>query len=139
MSACWTRVLPKVADILDKRGRAYFIETRSARFGKPLAEVLPKTEEEAQEVIRDTLTKVGPLLEMLKGREGKVGPFIEGEKPGYADFDVVSHLVWIQRADEELWSAVVNSGNKELLALWEASRPYFNGQGKVKEWKIGGT
>jgi glutathione S-transferase len=138
MLVCGSRVYPKVADILDERGAAYYYRTRSTRFGKPLVEVLPRTSEEAQEVIGNTLPKLKPVLQMLRGREDKVGPFFEGDQPGYADFVAAGYLVWFHRADEELWSAVVNSGNQELLKLWEATRPYWSGQGEVKDWKVGG-
>ncbi|KAH8799080.1 putative glutathione S-transferase [Xylogone sp. PMI_703] len=133
--ASLTLIIPKVPEILDDRGREYFHITRSKRFGKPLEEVSPQTEEAVEEIRGNVIRELKPLVDMLKGRKGKNGPFLEGQ-PGYADFQIVAFLAWFDRVDKSSWSAFVNMGNGELRALWDASLPWLDGQGEDKEWLV---
>ncbi|OJJ86273.1 uncharacterized protein ASPGLDRAFT_24399 [Aspergillus glaucus CBS 516.65] len=79
-------IVPRVADHLDPRGQKYFHETRSAALGKPLSEVRPTDKESLDKLWKLVETESAALIKMLKGTEGKKGPFFEGEEPGFADF-----------------------------------------------------
>ncbi|KAH1297020.1 hypothetical protein KXX33_001538 [Aspergillus fumigatus] len=129
-------VVPNVAKFLDDKGREYFIKTRSAWFGKPLSEVRPKDPQIVKQTTDEVKKEMEGLAQMLRGRLGKTGPFFEGEKAGYADFIVVSFLAWVERADKELWRALLDVGQGELKALWEACVPWVEGQGEEKDWPI---
>ncbi|EAW09382.1 glutathione S-transferase family protein [Aspergillus clavatus NRRL 1] len=131
-------ILPPVADFLDPRAQEYFVRTRSAAFGQPLADVRPRDPERVRALTADTLKDLEIVVQMLRGWEGKKsnGPFFEGETAGYADFIVVAFLAWAERADQELWRAILGLGEGELERLWEACLPWVNGQGEEKEWPI---
>ncbi|GFF37547.1 probable glutathione S-transferase GSTU6 [Aspergillus udagawae] len=129
-------IVPNVADILDDRGREYFIKTRSAWFGKPLSEVRPRDPQQVKEATDELKKELEVLAQMLRGKVGKTGPFFEGDKPGYADFIVVSFLAWAERADKELWRELLGAGQGEFKALWEACIPWVEGQGEEKDWPI---
>lgn len=49
---------------------------------------------------------------------------------------MVSFLAWVERADKELWRALLDVGQGELKALWEACVPWVEGQGEEKDWPI---
>jgi glutathione S-transferase len=129
-------LIPKVADLLDHRGQQYFIETRSARFGKPLSEVYPKEKSEVQTIIDATKEELQPVAQMLRGRPGKQGPFFEGKEPGYADILVVSFLAWVEKSHSVLFQELVSIGEGEIKELWVACLPWVEGQGETKEWDI---
>lgn len=129
-------VVPSTALILDKRGREYFVETRSREFGKPLAEVRPKDEETVKVKEEAVLKELSVLVKMLKGKLGKEGPFLEGERISYGDFYIVSYLAWFQRVERKLWERMVAMGDRELETLWHACLPLLEGQGEEKEWDI---
>ncbi|KAF7585943.1 hypothetical protein BBP40_009838 [Aspergillus hancockii] len=132
----YTILIPKTADLLDPRGREYFIKTRSAMFGKPLSEVYPKGESEVREIIDEAKKEFEPVAQMLRGRLGKQGPFFEGEKPSYADVLVVSFLAWIEKCHNVLFQELVSIGKGEFKALYGACLPWVEGQGETKEWDI---
>lgn len=136
MEKCYKLILPRVADILDPRGREYFIATRSEMFGMPLSEVAPKDEESIRTATEDTKRELEVLAMMLKGREGKTGPFFEGDKPGYADFAVATFLAWFEKVDKKLWRELIDVGDGELKALWSACLPWLDGQGDERDWEI---
>ncbi|KAL4897624.1 hypothetical protein BDV59DRAFT_168114 [Aspergillus ambiguus] len=133
---CFTLIIPNVADLLDPRGREYFIKTRSARFGKPLSEVRPRDKKEVRAMIDAAKNEFATIAQMLLGRLGKKGPFFEGERPSYADFQVASFLVWCERADKTLFNELIAVGDGAVKALWEACLPWVEGQGEEKEWKF---
>ncbi|PYI01433.1 hypothetical protein BO78DRAFT_401267 [Aspergillus sclerotiicarbonarius CBS 121057] len=129
-------IIPRVVDHLDPRGQTYFRETRSAHFGKPLAEVRPTDQETLDKLWQLLGTESAALIKMLQGREGKKGPFFEGEKPGFADLLLACHLAFIERFDKELFDKFQGLGNGELKALYQACLPWLEGQGEEKEWPI---
>lgn len=132
---CFKLVMPAVADILDPRGKEYFIATRSEMFGMPLSELAPKDAEGIRAATEGAKRELTALANMLKGREGKTGPFFEGDKPGYADFAVVAWLAWFERANKKLWEQFMDVGDGEFKALWSACLPWLDGQGEEKDWK----
>ncbi|KAL6415991.1 putative glutathione S-transferase [Ilyonectria robusta] len=127
----------KCPEILDERGRAYFVKSRSEIFGKPFHEIRPQDEEKVKEMEAAALKELEGLVRVLKGREEKQGVFFEGENPGNADFLVVSLFAWIERVDKVLWNKLINVGEGELRALWDACLPWLDGQGEEKEWQVG--
>lgn len=136
MPAFKSLILPRVPEKLDPRGKEYFIRTRSERFGKPLAEILPTDEAEIKELHKLVETAMETIVNMLKGREGKKGPFFEGEKAGYVDLTLACRLAFLERFDTVLFEKTLALGNGELRALYEACRPWLEGQGEEKEWPI---
>ncbi|KAL3475929.1 hypothetical protein BJX99DRAFT_259006 [Aspergillus californicus] len=131
-----TLLAPGIANILDPRGEEYFTRTRSLRFGKPLQQVRPQSEEETQKIIADMKTEMRPLVQMLKGQGDKSGPYFEGEKPGFADFVLVGFLVWFEKVERALWEELVPAGGGELKALWDACLPWVTGKGEEKPWEV---
>lgn len=129
-------ILPRVPEKLDPRGQEYFIRTRSEWFGKPLAETLVTDEVEVKKLYELVEKEMQPVLDMLKGREGKKGPFFEGEKAGYVDLMLACRLAFIERFDTPLFEKTMALGNGELKALYEACRSWLEGQGEEKEWPI---
>ena len=130
------RVLPRVPDGLDPRGREYFIRTRTEWFKKPLAEVLPTDQEKIDELWTLVEEQSKALIEMLQGREGKKGPFFEGETPGFADLFLACRVAFLERFDQELFKKLVDLGNGEIRTLYEACLPWLEGQGEEKEWPV---
>lgn len=129
-------VIPRVPDHLDPRGQEYFVRTRTEWFGKPLAQVRPTDEESVKELWKLVETESAVLLKMLKGREGKKGPFFEGETPGFADLMLACLLAFFERFDKEMWDKWMSLGEGEFRALWDACLPWLEGQGEEKEWPV---
>ena len=129
-------VIPKVAGILDQRGREYFIKTRSAMFGKPLSELRPSDPESLRAVVDGIKKELETLTQMLRGRPGKTGPFFEGHHACYADLILMAYLAWTERTDQELWRELVTTGRGELRVLWDACLPWLEAKGEEKEYKI---
>lgn len=136
MPAFKSLVMPRVPEKLDPRGRDYFIQTRSEWFGQPLAECRPTDEASIKELHKLVETELGTLVQMLKGREGKKGPFFEGEKAGFADLMVACVLAFYELFDAELFDKAVSIGDGELKALFDACKPWLHEQGQEKEWPI---
>ncbi|KAJ0426105.1 hypothetical protein BJY00DRAFT_125188 [Aspergillus carlsbadensis] len=134
----YTLLIPAIRDILDPRGQEYYTRTRATKafFGKPLEEVKPTSEGEVRALVEKMKKNIRPLVVMLKGKSGKTGPFFEGEKPGYADLIYVAFMIWYRCADEKIWEELIEVGDGELRALWDAVYPWVEGQGEDKEWKI---
>ncbi|KAJ5555294.1 hypothetical protein N7535_007733 [Penicillium sp. DV-2018c] len=129
-------VLPNVPGSLDERGAEYFNRTRAEWFGKPLAEVRPTDEKEVERLRQTLETEFTPIIKMLKGKEGKKGPFLEGEKAGYADLVLGGMLGFFRRFEKETFERLMALGNGELKRLYEACLPWSEGQGEEKEWPI---
>ncbi|OAA67958.1 Glutathione S-transferase protein [Niveomyces insectorum RCEF 264] len=131
-----TLIIPRVPDCLDPRGEEYFRTTRAQTFGKPLADVPPKTAEAIDALFTQAADEAKVLIEMLQGRPGKTGPFFEGATPGYADLLLACQLAFIERFGPEVFGRLLALGNGELKALYEACRPWVEGQGEDKEWPV---
>ncbi|KAJ5592781.1 hypothetical protein N7537_009685 [Penicillium hordei] len=129
-------VIPNVPSGLDERGREYFIRTRTVAFGKPLSEVRPTDESELLALWQIIEKDAEALIKMLKGKEGKKGPFLEGESAGYADMILASILAWFQRFDQDIFDKMLALGEGEFKTLYEACLPWLEGQGEEKDWPI---
>ena len=129
-------IIPNVPSGLDPRGREYFIRTRSVAFGKPLSEVRPTDESELLALWQVIEKETEPLLKMLTGKEGKKGPFLEGEKAGYADIIIASVLAFFHRFERESFDKILVLGNGEFKALYDACLPWLEGQGEETHWPI---
>lgn len=129
-------IIPEVAQYMDPRGKEYFIETRSKFFGKPLSEVRPTDKETIDGLWKQVESDALALVTILKGREGKKGPFFEGETPGYVDLFLACNFAFFERIDRESFERLMAIGDGEFKALWEACEPWMNGQGEEKEWAV---
>ncbi|KAL4901213.1 hypothetical protein BDW74DRAFT_187858 [Aspergillus multicolor] len=127
-------VVPRVPGHLDPRGKEYFDETRAQWFGKPLGEVRPTEQEKIDELWKLAETESAVLVRMLKGCEGKKGPFFEGEQAGYADLLVACFLAFVERFDKELFGHFMGLGEGVFKSLYEGCLPWLEGQGIDKEW-----
>ncbi|KAL6231223.1 hypothetical protein BDW75DRAFT_248056 [Aspergillus navahoensis] len=115
--AVYRLVIVPIADILDPRGKEYYHRTRSEKW-------------------ETAKTEMATIVQMLKGKTGKTGPFFEGNQAGYADFLVMAFLIWFKTADEKVWRAMIELGDGEVKALWNACYQWVEGQGENKDWKI---
>lgn len=127
-------IVPRVVEHLDPRGQVYFHETRSKVSGKPLSEVRPTDKGSLDQLWKIIETESSTLIAMLRGRDGKKGPFFEGEKPGYADLVYAAQLAFIERFDETLLERCFGLGEGEIRALYTACLPWLEGQGEDREW-----
>ena len=48
----------------------------------------------------------------------------------------MTFLSWSHRVDMELWREIMDMGNGEFRALWDASVHLLEGQGEEKEWAV---
>jgi glutathione S-transferase len=78
-------ILPGLLDVLHEKDRAYFRETREARFGRPLDEVAVPPEEGVP-VFRKAL---GPVRATLERQ-----PWLAGAQPGFADYILFGAFMW---------------------------------------------
>ncbi|KAL4789724.1 putative glutathione S-transferase [Aspergillus venezuelensis] len=131
-----TLIMTAITDKLDPRGREFYTETRTVRFGKPLSEVRPTDEGEIREIVERMKRTIKPIVKMLKGKGEKRGPFFEGETPGYADLVLTSFLAWYWVVEQGVWRELLDLGDGELKALWNACFPWVEGKGKEKEWEV---
>ncbi|CAI7667634.1 unnamed protein product [Penicillium manginii] len=129
-------IVPNVPQHLDPRGQEYFNRTRAETFGKPLSEVRPKDQAGVDEIWKIVEAESETLVKMLKGRDGKRGPFFEGEKAGYADLMICCIFAFFERMDSAFFEKLMGLGDGEVKALWDACRPWLEGQGEEKEWPI---
>lgn len=105
----------------------------------PLADVRP-TDSAALEAIWDSVEReAGVLLEIYRGREGKTGPFAEGEVAGYADLMLACQIAFFQRFDTALFERFVGLGEGQFKALYEACLPWVEGQGVEVLWPGSGA
>ncbi len=132
-------VAPRVADILDDKGKDYFVRTRSISFGKPLAEVYPSPED-VEKIFATTSERLLDLIRLLQPIPGQssAGPFFLGDKPSYADFVVVAYLAWFERGNVELFDRMLKLGHGELAKLYERSRVWVETQGEIVKWEGAG-
>ncbi len=132
--AFWRLIPPLVVGHLDTRGQEYFHESRKNFLGGlPLPDVRRAALEDFDELWKVIETESASLIKILKGREG---PFFEGEKPGLADFWLVSLWAFVERFDKELFGKIVALGDGEFGRLYDAARPWLEGQGVDKEWVV---
>ncbi|KAL3477502.1 hypothetical protein BJX99DRAFT_257321 [Aspergillus californicus] len=137
-TAVYTLIVPPIAQILDPRGKEFYIRTRSssAMFGKPLEEIRPRDEETVRALVEKMKGEMRPVVQMLQGKSDKSGPFFEGGTPGYADFTCVAFLIWFRVADEELWGEIMGLGEGVVRGLWDAVYPWVEGQGEGRDWVV---
>ncbi|EXJ72102.1 uncharacterized protein A1O5_04606 [Cladophialophora psammophila CBS 110553] len=126
-------IIPSVPNILDDRGREYFIRTRREWFNVSSLDALrPKTQEETDRLWADIETQLQPILRTLhdcplvRGPElkdaldwddvggqngdhhfpggGRVRYLSGGTCPTYADFILMAFLAWMARVDMDAWA-----------------------------------
>ncbi|KAL8879845.1 MAG: hypothetical protein Q9192_008150, partial [Flavoplaca navasiana] len=88
-------ILPSIPSFLTPSTRDYFIPTREAAFGIKLSDYShPAAKERAWKEVEPLLVE---LAAVLHGREG---PFVLGPEVSYADFVLVSMMVFLERCCE---------------------------------------
>lgn len=107
--------MPRIGrDIVPESAAAWFQETRSKRFGMPLAELeAQKGGDSAWEAAKPGLDE---LREFLRAHKRDEGPFVLGSEVCYADFVIVSMMESLRRIGPELFEKFVGE-NEELRAL----------------------
>jgi glutathione S-transferase len=130
-----------VHGILDDRGKQYFSDTRLPRFQtkfpvESMEGLRPESQAERDTIVADTNKELQIFSTLLEGQGQNPGPFLEGEKPAYADFVLAAYLAWYERSNPEVFEALLESSNGLLKKHWEASQPYLTGQGETKEWAV---
>lgn len=78
-------IVSDIPALLDEADRAYFVQSREARYRKPLAEVTAGREERLP-AFRAALL---PLRHALRGRD-----FLGGAAPDYGDYTVLGGFMW---------------------------------------------
>jgi len=143
-----TLIIPKIADILDPRGKEYFVRTRSEDYGRPLDEVYPATHEAREVVWKKMERKLMDLIRVLKpppsagpaspsfSNANEDGPFFLGSTPSYADIIVVAFLTWFARGNAEVFDRMCKLGDGELGRLWHASKGWVEGKGEEVDWEV---
>jgi len=109
----WDLLLPRVPGaVLNPPSAEYFIRTRSASFGKPLADLEPVGEArtEAWAKLKANFGEVDGWLKKSSG------PFFMGETPVFADFMVAGIFQWIK--------VVLRESSDE----WKDIREWHNGR-----------
>ncbi|KIW75817.1 hypothetical protein Z517_10561 [Fonsecaea pedrosoi CBS 271.37] len=155
-------IIPSVPDILDDRGREYFIRTRSEWFEvSSLDELRPKTQEEMDRLWANIEAELDPILRALQDCPQVKGPelhdaldwnsdastvhgssdrvrYLSGtSSPTYADFILMAFLAWIARIDMDAWARLtLHFGHGVLEDLWMGCLPYLRSGGYVGtlEW-----
>jgi len=86
---------PVIPALLDERGAAYFHETRSSWFHKPLEELTPEGElrDAAWEEMKNGWGKLAEILETRQEDE-----WFMGKTPVFFDFELLSHAVFIHKS-----------------------------------------
>ena len=123
-------IIPKIVHRLDLRGADYFRRTRKQWFGCDSLDEISPHGEDLTTVWSSLTSELDVLSKMLRGPDGKTGPFLEGDQAGYADFVVVAFLTWFECADRADWEKLVSIGSGELKRLWDACLPWLEGQGE---------
>jgi glutathione S-transferase len=142
---CATLLFPAVADILDERGAEYFERTRVPRWQRrypdltitKMSDLKPKTQSEIDKMVEETKKALLFFDELLAGGGENKGPFLEGEKPGFADVMLAAYMAWIERPLPEFFERILEAGDGSIRRHWEASQEFLNGQGETKEWAVG--
>ncbi|KAJ7069978.1 hypothetical protein C8F01DRAFT_1207457 [Mycena amicta] len=96
-------LLPKVAGILRPSSEEFFHRTRAVSYGKPLADLFPKGEEEYTEKWAAVKTAFGKVDAWLAEEPG---PFIMGDAPSFLDFMLAGEMQWFKAGfgpESELW------------------------------------
>lgn len=111
-------VAPDIPKNLDDATKEYFIETRSARLGFPLAQL---------EDQRDAnLRRLGGVLAPLEAHLGEFS-FVCGDAPAYGDYIVFGGFQWVRQASR---LELVEPGS--AIAEWrERMLDLFDGEARA--------
>ena len=105
-------VVSDIPALLDEADRAYFVQSREARYRKPLAEVTAGREER----VAGFRAALLPLRHALRGRD-----FLGGAMPDYADYTVFGGFMWARTVSRfELLAAddAVHAWRERMLDLF---------------------
>ncbi|KAI4111042.1 MAG: hypothetical protein LQ339_000770 [Xanthoria mediterranea] len=110
-------ILPGITKMLSPLSVEYFISTREAAFGVKISDYdSPQAIEKAWGDVKPLLVELGEVL------NAKGGPFVEGIEVTYADFVLVSIMVFLERASSGHIGAVERFVDMDgcFGRLWEA-------------------
>lgn len=110
-------IMMDIPDLLEGEDRAYFVSSREARFGKPLAEVCAGREE-----MRPTLQlQLDPFRKAMES-----GGFVNGSAPAMSDYLLFGILQWARVS-----SAFQLLENDDVITSWmETMLDLFDGLGR---------
>jgi glutathione S-transferase len=103
-------------DFLDPPSGKYFAEDRQQKFGMPLSQFGgdPKDAWQAAE------EKYKPVAALW---EAEPGPFLAGDKPSWADFEVAAYIAWIYEVDKSSYGRLVKM-HPAFGKLYDAMQKY---------------
>ncbi|NDA08140.1 MAG: glutathione S-transferase family protein [Alphaproteobacteria bacterium] len=110
-------IMMDIPDLLEGEDRAYFVSSREARFGKPLAEVCAGREE-----MRPTLQlQLDPFRKAMES-----GGFVNGSAPAMSDYLLFGILQWARVS-----SAFQLLEDNDVITSWmETMLDLFDGLGR---------
>jgi glutathione S-transferase len=128
-------IIPLVPDILDDRGSAYFVETRTksdeqGRSPRDWGAKDPEDDWKPFLIAVDRLTKIFE-------HTNESSPFLLGSKPCYVDFVVVAWLVWHRRGSEVNFKRIIDPkrvGRGKLGDHYRRCVDWAESQGEVVKW-----
>ena len=127
--------IPGIPDILDDRGREYFIRTRTASHPEKKA---PQdwTSEDPEEDWKAYEPSLKPIAEILAADPS--GPFCLGETFSFADAIIMGQLVWFEKANKANLDRIFGlyDGVFEKLYKRIQKEGWVEGRGEEKEWPI---
>ncbi|EJT97552.1 hypothetical protein DACRYDRAFT_119234 [Dacryopinax primogenitus] len=89
VESVWNLFAPRVANILDERGKVFFVRTREEDLGMKLEDVGRG----------ETVDQIRRPLGVVARNLAQFGPYLAGEEVTYPDLVLLSTLLWFQRAN----------------------------------------
>lgn len=128
-------IAPKIPDILDDRGKEYFVRTRST-----LPPFFKDPREWPSENPEEDWRAYEAALKPLADRLVKSGPFHLGDTFSFPDAVMVGHLEWLGRADSVYLEKVCKLYGGVFGKLYEQVKEQglIDGRGEAKEWPVPG-
>lgn len=127
-------VIPRIPEILDPRGREYFIRTRNE--GHPKGIPLEKWgSEDPEDDWKAFEAALEPVAELLQARGG---PFLLGETFSYGDAIIVAQLVWFKSADQKYYERMSRLYGGGFARLFDRVKRegWMREDGEEKEWPV---
>ncbi|KAJ3336390.1 hypothetical protein HDU93_002915 [Gonapodya sp. JEL0774] len=113
-------VAKDIHDHLHDKDKAYFRTSREQRLGRSLEEAVA----ERDSLIEPFRARLGPVRSTLAAG----APFLSGVKPGYPDFVLMGHFMWM-RGTSPFFARLLEKD--DLVALWrDRMLDYYGGLGR---------
>ncbi|KAJ7589058.1 hypothetical protein C8J56DRAFT_937735 [Mycena floridula] len=113
---------PASATIINQASHEYFYATREVRYGKPLKELYPAPERQAEEwkLVEKAFTKISQWFE-------KDSLYIMGTGPTFGDFMLAGYVMWIKQLwgdDSMQWKSMSSLNDGRWAKLVAAMDKY---------------